>query len=61
MGGSGVISPANSSKDAREILGFITDRVDYDKSDWLRCPQTRFKSASRQACKFATANGAAVA
>jgi len=43
IGGSGVISRANSSMDAREILRFITDRVDYDKSDWLRCPQTQFK------------------
>jgi hypothetical protein len=43
IGGSGVISRANSSMDAREILRFITHRVDYDKSDWLRCPQTLFK------------------
>jgi hypothetical protein len=42
-GGSGVISRANSSMDAREILRFITNRVDYDKSDWLRGPQTQFK------------------
>ena len=30
IGGSGVISRANSSMDAREILRFIADRVDYD-------------------------------
>jgi hypothetical protein len=42
-GGSGVMSRAILSCDAREILGFITHRGDYDKSDWLRCPQTQFK------------------
>ena len=55
IGGSGVISRANSSIDARDSWASSL------KSDWLRCPQTRFESASRQACKFATANGAAVA
>jgi hypothetical protein len=43
IGGSGVISRANSSMDAREILRFITHLVYYDKSDWLRCPQTLFE------------------
>jgi hypothetical protein len=41
--GSGVISRPNSSMDAPEILRFITHRLDYDKSDWRRCPQTQFK------------------
>jgi hypothetical protein len=43
IGGRGVISRANSSVDAQKILRFITHRVDYDKPDWLRCPQTQFK------------------
>ena len=43
IGGSGVISRENSYMDAQEILRFITHRVDYDKSDWLGCPQTLFK------------------
>jgi hypothetical protein len=30
IGGSGVISRANSSMDVRKILRFITRRVDYD-------------------------------
>jgi hypothetical protein len=34
-GGSGVISRANSSMDARGIPQFIPHRVDYDTSDWL--------------------------
>jgi hypothetical protein len=38
--GSGVISRANSSMDVREIPRFIPHRLDYDRSDWLRCPLT---------------------
>jgi hypothetical protein len=29
--------------DAREILRFITHQADYDKADWLGCPQSQFK------------------